>query len=636
MNVSPLRCTLGLVAAFLFADAAAAQVTIADDLYPGAVVGRGDYLVRLVDDLDGEPIAGAEVFLVAESQHPIGGEFWFSHRGVSDAEGFVRIPQPKLVRDWHWQVMKHPVRGVAARSDYVEPIWRIGRTFDVPLEIQDWAGRPAGGARVGFCGGCGHSPDIADATAAANGFVVLRGIDPQQDIRDLYVQHPGLRLYYDSVRWRPGEPPMVVRCGYGPELSGTVVDFHGTPVAGAYVRGGGFHRGPWGKTAADGTFTILGCDPGDCPYQVVLPDGREVYFPNSRRYPVTLRLNDPADGDNEGTIEQPAEPEVPPPALRRLAVEVEGPPSAETSLEVYYPGVPDGAGAPDHVMVPSEGPFVLTVRDEGGGGKRRFSFADSAMVADPLVVRWIPDVRVVGRAVDASGQALAVRARWRRHWSETGDAGKWTARPEGIDIPADEAGWALLEVQPQDAIDGRRLLWVLLPEPGQQERVELGTVVVGEPARLHVVDADGSPLPGAIVALARPGWQEVDEEMPWSLAADGGWLGPDLRAGDTIVVRRDEQAVPFRRALTGDGPWRIEVPAGRLELDIVAAGGAPLDAVVLFADHYEEVRRGHVALHGLPHGALRLYVSAPGHRSAIVDADVSAAGGSVRVELPVR
>lgn len=642
MNLSPLRCTLTLAAALVPGAALAAQVTIADELFPGAVAGRGPYLTRLVDDLDGTPIAGADVYLVPESNHPIAGEFWFSHRGTSDAEGFVRIPQPNLVRGWHLQVMKHPVRGVVARTGDVEPIWRIGRTFDVPLEIRDWADRPAAGALVGFCGGCGHSPDIANATAAANGFAVMRGIDPQQDIRDLYVQHPGLQVYYDSVQWRPGEPPMIVRCRYGPVLRGTVVDDRGEPVAGAFVRGGGFHRGPWGKTAADGSFTILGCEPGDETHHVVLPNGRDVYFDvrGENPYPVTLRLPDLTDPEvHDGTVEVTvAEPE-PAPTLRRLRVQVERPPSAEMSLHVYHPGVPDDAAdTPDHVMVPSAGPFVLTVRDDSLDTRheRRFSFADSAQVADPLVVRWIPDVRVVGRAVDAAGKPLAVRARWRSHWSEADDAGEWVARPEGIDLAADAAGWALLEVQPQDASEDRWLSWVLLPRPGQQARLDLGTVVVGAPARLRVLDVDGSVLPDAIVAFARPGWQEVESERHWSLDTNGGWRGPELLAGDTILVQRDERARPFRTVLTGDGPWRIEVPAGRLAFDIVGADGAPLDAVVLFGDDHVQAKNGQVALHGLRHGPMRFYVSAPGRRSAIVDADVTPAGARQRVELPTR
>ena len=45
---------------------------------------------------------------------------------------------------------------------------------------------------------------------------------------------------------------------------------------------------------------------------------------------------------------------------------------------------------------------------------------------------------------------------------------------------------------------------------------------------------------------------------------------------------------------------------------------------------------GRVALRGLPHGAMRCYVSAPGHRSAIVDATIPSAGGLLRVELPPR
>lgn len=643
MRMSPWRCTLPFVSVLLAGFACAqTTVTLVDELLPGAVAGdRGPYLTRLVDDLS-EPIADAEVFLVAESNTPIAGEFWFSHSGRSDADGFVRIPRPNGDRGWHWQVMRHATRGVAVRSSYVEPVWRIGRTFDVPLEILGPDGQPAAGASVGFCGGCGHSPDVATAVADANGFAVLRGIDPKQDIRDLYVQHPGLHFYYDSVDWRPGEPPMVVRCGYGPAQTGRVVDHEGEPVAGAFVRGGGKHRGPWGRTAADGAFTILGAEPDESPFQVVTQDGREVWFSVDAAdpYPITMRLPDPAGDDpTEGVVEVatnvPRET-----ATRRVRLVVDGAPADGVDVAVWFVGRPEAANeVQDHIDVPIGAPFLLTLDLVGSkvyGTERRHAFADGAAVSDPLVVEWRPDARVTGRAVDAAGRPIATRLRWPFGDGRGEPDPAVDANDGSFDLSIGSgAGWRLLEIAPQADGERARLVWVTVPRHGG--RVDLGDVEVGGPSRLTVLGADGAPLAAATVGWARPGWQEVGETLDWPLDARGGWCGPDLREGDAIVVWR-AGAVPFRRVLEGAGPWRLVVPDGALDLELVDAAGAPLAGTVVVGDHHETAKDGRFALRGLPAGALRLHIGAPGHRSAIVDAAIGANADveRVRVVLPRR
>ena len=114
MNPSRQQCFPPLLLIVLGIPACATRegVQITDRLFPGAVAGdRGPFLTRLVDDFTGEAIAGAEVFLVGESMHPIAGEFWFTHRGSSDADGFVRIARPNGDRDWNLQVVRHPRYG---------------------------------------------------------------------------------------------------------------------------------------------------------------------------------------------------------------------------------------------------------------------------------------------------------------------------------------------------------------------------------------------------------------------------------------------------------------------------------------------------------------------------------------------
>lgn len=594
---------------------------------------------RLVDDFTGAPIAGAEVFLVDESKTPIAGEFWYSTRAVSDAEGFVRIDLPPGARGMGRQVVRHPSCGVATRTD-PEPIWRLGRGYDVPVRITDWLGRPAAGARVGFCGGCGHTPDLVNAVADADGIAVLRGIDPRNGIADLYVQHPGLHWFYDSVDWLPGQPPMPVRCEYAPAMSGTVVDHRGAPVAGAFVCGGSQHRGPWARTAADGTFVVLGAEPPTYPHHVVTPEGRDVYFDTSTAWPVTLRLPDLADPKAyEGVVEQAIAAPAPV-AVREVRVDVAGAPG-EVALGTFLPGgeshEPPAAG---HALVPVHGPFRLAVSLAGSedAASRFYAFADGAEGKDTIAVQWRPDVPIVGRVVDATGRPRAARVRLRDRWSDVdGSVGsEWSDCPEGAFLLTARAGPWLLEVEDAEHALRSRLSWICVPEPGTADRLELGDVRLATSPQLRCVGDDGAPLRAGLAACARPGWQQAGEPHAWPLDDDGGWRGPDLQAGDAVSLQRDADAVPFRTVLTGAGPWTITVPSGQLTVQVVDEQGAGLEAVVVVGDHDVDTAGGAVTLRGLPLGPTRLFVGAPGRRSAIVDAVVAAAPKTVRVELDHR
>jgi hypothetical protein len=651
MNVSSARSIVpfAFVAAALLATAVtsagakAQQITIAEQLYPGAVEGdRGPLLKRLVDDLTGEPLAGAEVFLIAESKTPIGGEFWWTHRGTSDADGFVRIDRPNGDRDWHILAVRHPRCGTATVEKDGEAVVRLGRGLDVPVRIVDWTGRPAPGALVGFCGSCGHGPDLVWANADADGTAVLRGIDVHQNFGDLYVQHPGLGLYYRNIDWRPGDPPFEVRCGYGPVQTGRVLDHTGKPVANAFVGRGNCHRGPWGRTGADGTFTILGGSANDWPDCVVLPGGRSIYFPRKGGVGVTLRLPDLADPKAyQGPAEVDPASAPPPPAIRRIQVVVDDAPAAVRELRAWWPGRPEDLRdeIDEGLAVPDGVPFQLTVA-VGENKERQFRdvFVEAAPAGDaPLRVRWLPDPCVTGQCVDASGRGCAARVRW---W---GDAGNGVATDDDghFELAASQEfvaeDWRVLELRAS-----AHAVWILrhvrIGGPGSPP-VAIGRIDVATPP-LRVVAASGPLPPLTRVGFARAGWFRpgrlgvAPDVAP--LTADGGWFGGELRTGDTVVVERDGH-LPFRTVLAGAGPWRIEVPEAAIELDVVGADAQPLTATVVLADVDASVRDGRCSLHGLRPGRHRLYVSAPGHRSAIVDAEaVVGAPTTIRVPLVPR
>lgn len=639
MVVYSWHVTLSLAAALSLVGAVPAQqVTLADQLYPGAVAGdRGPLLTRLVDDLSGEPLDGAEVFLVAESKTPLAGEFWWTHRGTSDGDGFVRIDRPKGDRDWHIAVVKHPKAGVAVVPLTNGRVARVGRGQDVPLQIVDWLGRPAGGAKIGFCGYCGHSPDIANATADAAGLAVVRGIDVHQGIADFYVQHPGLHIFYDTVDWRPGDPPAAVKCGYGPTQRGRVLDHRGEPVAGAMVCGGGLHRGPWGKTGPDGSFTILGAEPDETPFKVVTANGREITFEAPLGVDVVLQLPDLADPDAfDGTCSPSREtaPAVPAPAVQHRQVVVTGAPAGPVLLSAWFPGCTEDSTqeAERDVLVPVRGPFVVRVHatEDGKEAQREFPFADGANGEGPLRVQWLPSPRVRGVLVDGDGKPCAGRV---RVGGEDGE-GLEVGADGRFELVRDEAGWCSVVVRAADSQDWR-CRHVRVGEPGSGD-VDLGSVPVAGPARLFVAYGSGVVPEGAKVGLVRAGWFEAGEPEWWPLQQDGGWHGAELREGDAIVVERDG-CVTFRSVLAGAGPWRIELPKGLLELRVVDERGQSVAATVVVGDHWQEGSGGRLLLRGLRPGPQRLFVGSVGKRSAQVDVVVDVAPQDpLTIVLPAR
>jgi len=622
--------------------------------YPQAVDGRQWLVHRIVDDLSGVPLADAELLLIDEHTTPIAGESWFTRRATSDADGIVRIEVGDIAGAWDLAVVRKAGYGISSFQGGTDAVWRLAPAVDVPVLVRDWRGEPVGGALVGFCGGCGHTPDLANATSDPNGIAILRGIDPHNEVADLYVQREGLGLGYHSIDWLPGEMPFCCDCDPSVPMSGTLLDHLGKPIAGAFVGAPDVHRGPWTRTAADGTFRVLGMPDGWDPIAYV--GDREFHFPSPLAYPATLHLPDLADPEAVfGTVDAATQPAAAPPVTVGLQVRVENGPHDARDLDVFaeYPRGPRRHQPADEneVRVPDHGPFVLLVHAEHD--KRYFPFDDVAPVLSTgATLRWYSATTVTGNVRDAAGNAVPVVARL-HPWRLDDDDELQPPNPpvrcaDGkVTLEARCSGTVLVELVPETAALQPRLLWLVLPRRGDDRMANLGTITLAATPMLRILDANGAPLPGLRATFSRAGMQAVGDGREFPLDAQGNFCGPDLRAGDAIVALRtidaeptppgaDRILLPYRTVLTGDGPWEIRLPDTTLQLDVRGADDQPLASEVFVLDQQVTAPPATTLL-GLPSGPLRLWVTAAGHQGAVVDTIVPAHGEKeLHVRLPSR
>lgn len=726
---------------------------------------------RVVDAVTGAPIVGAELSLVDEAQTPMPGKMWSKRTAKSDADGFLWVRSDD-VKKFGWMILRAPGYGVASAETVVPSlVWALSPAVDVPVELRDWLGRPIAEAGIGWCVGCGHTPDVVNTRTDGKGQAVVRGVDPNNDIADLYPEGPELSLGdYGRVDWVPGAPPAIVRVPRGMPVRGKLTFADGKPAVGAFVGVGEVHRGPWAEVAADGTFEIQGVSgetdllvlvgkqkvlferpDGEQPFALQLPelpkpagddddddddeggegkqggpgDGPGVRPASSERRDRTLVVNLPglpdgpttdvkvkvmaAGGDRidelllgvigplprhilreeeirdglaefsrlPGTYEvvcltegyerlvgrfevhadKPLELTLQPRPLAKLRVRVpdfEGVDSiwlrtVNGSSEIKSSFGEDGTAV---VLVPNEDPFVFTVSNTLGlrhvVGARK---GDAEFVLQPCSATHVTG-QVVGPNGVAVKAAVAVVGRW-DGLNTTGsvdirDVGAESVDDGKFDLASSAAGLAFVSVVPADASLRPRLMPVILPPPGVDGRVDLGKVALRGEAELLVLDGEGQPMGGAEVGLVRTGWTDVRDRCPAFTTDDrGGWMGPDLKAGDAIVVPAapwdieqeatggDELAVdmPFRTVLEGAGPWRIRVPVGQLHIDVKTDSGEPVRARVFLGDRSVLVT-GPTLLRQLVPGKVKLMVTAPECKSVVVEAEVPATGrGEVIIKL---
>ncbi|MGE0193609.1 MAG: hypothetical protein AB7T63_16410 [Planctomycetota bacterium] len=233
-------------------------------------VGENDVFVkRVVSAATTEPIAHAVVKLYAEVPHPIPGARPATGTGMADAAGWVRIRRADLddelvqrCGDPTWAYVEAPGYGpnavyggdrTASDADVeLRPASELRVTLRDPLH------RPIEGVELGWLLGCGHAPDVLQATTDASGTARLVGVQDEGYGQIWPVKEGFASWYVTDAAWRPWELPRVMELAWGTTVVGRVVHPDGRPASGVGVGANECHRGPWAVTDGEGCFRLIG------------------------------------------------------------------------------------------------------------------------------------------------------------------------------------------------------------------------------------------------------------------------------------------------------------------------------------------------------------------------------------------
>lgn len=287
-------------------------------------------------------------------------------------------------------------------------------------------------------------------------------------------------------------------------------------------------------------------------------------------------------------------------------------------------------GVERRIAVPGDEPFALHAGGVVGVDASTRFFAFPSPPRDVVEIAPWPPTPVRLRVLDARGQPVGANV-WLldRNASDASDAVHTDGFGRAV-MTTERVGCAFVRIEPD--LPGPRCRDVHIGLPRRGEGLfDLGDVVLPDAPALRVLRADGRAGRGRC-ELRRPGLV-----ITRSLAADGGWDGPALQAGDRVEVRLDDDEggggapaiavpadvevlrLPLAMTLRGDGPWTLREGSARLRLSIVDDHGMFADdAVVLCGATAERLQRHTVELQGLPAGASELFVGASSCDSAKV------------------
>ncbi len=643
---------------------------ISDTVYPvdGVTVHDGVRWItcRVVDGLTGAPLPQSELVLVHEHESPLRGAWWQRAAFPADVDGFVRARADAVPR-WDWVAIRAPGYGtVMFGSSPTASVVPLMPALDVPVRVVDDLDRPLPDVLVGFCSGCGHTPDLASGRTDEDGLVLLRGVDVHNGIADLYAEGAGLGLGYEGLHWLPGEPAALFRPGRARSVAGMVVDADGRPAPGAYVGIVDVHRGPWARAGEDGRFTLHGYVAG---FELNVRSGdRDVVFDPPLADRVRLVLPEDEDANEPQFVTGD-------PSLAGAPRPVgEAPGQRETvSVEVELRALDIGQTGGHAVLLERGSGFESITKQlrhtgrvdlprgqdarfllEGVGTRRRQVVVPAEQLEQgSCVLSWFPPSRLQFVCVDGQGREVQVRA---VAVAVYGSVAGFDPQDPGADEEVLDAcegrgqltldvaavGTVLLTLLPLSQGLWPQVLPVVVPEPGEDVSVDLGRIRMDR-LPLELQSGDGSTeLRQA--QLVRLGWSDLREGGAAFPVQQGRWLGPKVRPGDALLMPGEDaeveprlvRDVAVRICIQDPVPARVVLPDGQLLVDIRDEAGNPVDATVVFGEFCESVSST-VLLRRVVPGVTRVFVAAEGYRSAVADIEVPAGGRAVaQVVLPER
>lgn len=578
----------------------------------GAIPWRADadtvFLRRIVEAATGRPVAGATVTLFCEVPHPEPGLGTPAAVGVSGPDGWVRIQKgaldekvtatygpptwayvgaPGLRPDAAFQGERRRLAGepeTPGEFTRGDPDWPLRPSGTLRVALRDPLDRPVAGALVGWLLGCGHTPDVRQATTGADGVAVLEGVGARPGYGQVWPLAEGLRHpagYATDDAWSPGQRPRHAELAWAMTVEGTVLGHDGKPTAGVAVGYPNTHRGPWTRTDVQGRFRLVGSE---------ARIGDDIRI-EAGEYPVGT-----ASTPRTGLVTSTTFPAPPPGHRVTIRLPAPGTEPEEERADVRLVVEVDRSGWPQTTA--RAGILVCAVRREDG-------FTETGCVGEQGValLHVRPGTYVVearGGRECLGGELVHARTRAEVRVPDTGGAYVRLAMPPPIVQPL-EIAWPdaspfLDEVAlvadgatttiPHDTDEGAAVEVLLPPaEPvylrvRQGDRVRLtrletDRVAPGERAptvrvepfgpvvlRARLVDADGKAVTGRLFELLST--DLASEESPPKGAASATPTLSTLTGGDITLVAWPEDEARL-------GPRFVDVPRATTQ------AGMPVD-----------------------------------------------------------
>jgi hypothetical protein len=603
-------------------------------------------MVRVVNDLTGNPIAGARIEGWSEAGTPHA-ESWEDLRKqsvVTDRDGMACIRHED---GGQWFFIEAP--GYAPVGEMgLEEEFRLGPGVDVSVEIRDWLGQPRAGVEVELLLGCGHTPAVRTVTTDARGRAVLRCVEPGRGT--LWLRGEGIRGLNEGYSGNWDELPvedgvLVIHAEPAPVYEGIILYHDGTPAVDAAVGGHDSHRGPWTATDAQGRFRLVG-----------LGDDRATI--QAWPFPGAPQEAGSQWGDADLVPGVASVVRLDPPDW--LDIEIADPETVNLQLQIRAPVGPGGFQEPLDELLD-----VVAIR-EGDGAVEFFepyiegteSVEDIDLMPGRWELRWgtpagpIREARTVVE-VGVSGRratlVLGPNPTWSPRVMEIDAAGALRPFP-GVEygdftviaesgnasfesdelplyVPAEGPFAVLFETE-----DGRVARAVLDSPPGEDAPPLIVPPVDEAPekppmmtlpyegdfpeAMLRVLLPDGSPAANARVTV-RGG---ASENMSYSISGsldDAGTSMEEFRRHDEVTIQHKGIVglPPLVARIDGPGPWTLRWPSGVVSLRAVdGTGNVITDGVQVFLGGTSfDMKEGALDLLGLPAGPIRFQIAAPGY-----------------------